>query len=251
MAKMSGDVIKGDGYAPGKFKRKGVNAKNWEKEKGTKAKLVKKYEGELKAYARTMLIEIHNSDLPQDKKEELSRHIKRSMSRLENRKAYPAKHYNKLAAEVQEAQKVLASETSKKTKGSKKSKKSSSAPAPEGIKRETLEGVRDKQMAEDVETIMDNPEAAEAAETGGSEKSGESEASASFEDFDPQEYARLMMEDPEAAMEMLDGMDPKEKTQAMNMGQQYLQQIQRMAQLQSNMMKMMHKTQSSIIRNIR
>lgn len=244
MAMKSGDVIKGEGYAPEKIKRRGVSSKNWEKERGTKKSLAHKYKGDLKAHARALLIEIHNSDLPKDKKEELSRHIKSGMKHLDKPKGAIVKHYNKLAAEVQEAQKALASETSKKTKGSKKSKETSSAPSPDGFTNKELREVPGDRTVDHQKAIENSPEAS------GSEESGESEASASFEDFDPQEYARLMMEDPEAAMEMLDGMDPKEKTQAMNMGQNYLQQIQRMAQLQSNMMKMMHKTQSSIIRNI-
>jgi len=251
MAMKSGDAIKGDGYAPEKIKRKGVSAKNWEKERGTKKSLAHKYKGNLKAHAQSLLIEIHSSDLPKDMKEKLNRQIKRKIGHVNNPRNAIVKQYNNLAAEVQEAQKALASETSEKTKGSKKSTKSSSAPSPERFGSEAGEEIAQDRLGEHLEVFEENTDVGEADEASGSEKSGESEASASFEDFDPQEYARLMMEDPEAAMEMLDGMDPKEKTQAMNMGQNYLQQIQRMAQLQSNMMKMMHKTQSSIIRNMR
>jgi hypothetical protein len=73
----------------------------------------------------------------------------------------------------------------------------------------------------------------------------------SIDDFDPVGFADVMAQDPEAAFEMLDGMSYKEKNQAFQQAQMFMQQIQRMMQLQSNLMKMMHDTQSTIIQNIR
>lgn len=81
--------------------------------------------------------------------------------------------------------------------------------------------------------------------------SGNVDAVDSLDDFDPVEFADVMAQDPEAAFEMLDGMSYKEKNQAFQQAQMFMQQIQRMMQLQSNLMKMMHDTQSSIIQNIR
>ena len=115
----------------------------------------------------------------------------------------------------------------------------------------------DKTLQGDVKKTPKCPSPSETEEAKSSDgaaessKSGGEDVSKAYENFEVEEFANTMMEDPQAAMDQLDDMSFKEKQMALQEAQMYMQQIQRMAKLQSNLASMAHKTSSAVIGNIR
>jgi len=86
-------------------------------------------------------------------------------------------------------------------------------------------------------------------DSGTTDDSGEVDKA--LEEFDVEEMADKMMEDPQAAFDEINKMKFEDAQMAFNQLQMYMQQIQRMTKMMSNLTSMAHKTESAVIGNIR
>lgn len=171
-------------------------------------------EGDLKLAVQKEIEKTRNADIPEKKKNALIDKLKKRLKRLNNPKGKIAKRYNQLLRALRTAHESRATAEKKYT-------------------------------AEKVDQTVDvgRPK----SEKTNGDADGRSSA---FDNFDPERFTNLMMDNPQAAFEKLDSMKNKERVFAMKQAQNHMQKIQQMSQLQSNLSKLMHQTNSSVIRNI-
>ena len=248
MGRVKGDLSHGGGRCPSRIKGN-LQRPNWDHQRRGKKKIAKANRGEIIKVAKKTKEKIRNSDLPKSKKESLIRDINRKIGHLRSPEGAIVKHYNKLAKFIEKGRRIVNQNINTKNTNTNSVNVNAGPGAPkvDGPPiSATDKGVREANKPAAVreqESVQNN------ASSSGKSKKKEGHSKA-FKNFKPEEFAELMTKDPQAAMDQLEKMGPEEMGLAMTMAQQHLQKINRMIQAYSNMSKMVHNTQSAVIRNL-